>query len=32
VKNGHVKKKKRGVAHFGLAIYIKKYLKQKEEL
>jgi hypothetical protein len=26
------KNKIRGVSHFGLAIYIKKYLKAKEEL
>jgi hypothetical protein len=26
------KVKKRGVSHCGLAIYIKKYLKAKEEL
>jgi hypothetical protein len=25
-------KKTRGVSHYGLAIYIKKYLKAKEEL
>jgi hypothetical protein len=25
-------KKERGVSHYGLAIYIKKYLKAKEEL
>jgi hypothetical protein len=25
-------KRTRGVSHFGLAIYIKKYLKAKEEL
>jgi len=31
MKNGHVKKT-RGVSHYGLAIYIKKYLKAKEEL
>jgi hypothetical protein len=31
MKNDHVKKT-RGVSHYGLAIYIKKYLKAKEEL
>jgi hypothetical protein len=27
-----VAKKTRGVSHYGLAIYIKKYFKAKEEL
>jgi hypothetical protein len=28
----NLKTKQRGVSHCGLAIYIKKYLKAKEEL
>jgi hypothetical protein len=27
-----ITKKTKGVSHYGLAIYIKKYLKAKEEL
>jgi hypothetical protein len=32
VQDKKVKSKKGGVSHCGLAIYIKKYLKAKEEL
>jgi hypothetical protein len=28
----NVTKKRRGVSHYGLAIYIRKYLKAKKEL